>query len=75
MDFFGFDVLSNMPCCQTIFVLFFSNGLKLGDTAEQGGGRSIWDEYARGVFKSEDLDEDENEKDSSTMQRTYNLFP
>lgn len=24
VDFFGFDVLSNMPCGETVFVLFFS---------------------------------------------------
>jgi hypothetical protein len=29
MDFFGLDVLSDMPCCQTVLVLLFSES-KLG---------------------------------------------
>lgn len=62
MDFFGFDILSHMPCCQPIFVLFFSNGLELGDTVTKEGAKSIWDEHATSIFKSKEDDQEEKEK-------------
>lgn len=35
MDFFGLDVLSDMPCCQTVLVLLFSGKSKLGKSSMQ----------------------------------------
>jgi hypothetical protein len=37
VDLFGFDILSDMPCGKTIFVLLFSNGLGLDWEYGRGG--------------------------------------
>jgi hypothetical protein len=61
MDFFGFDVLSNMPCSKTIFVLFFSNGLELGDTASKEGIYMEW--IRKRIRKNEDAEAEEAEEE------------
>lgn len=62
MDFLCLDIFANMPCGEAIFVLLFSDGIWVRRCAI----RSLQGERER---------ENERKKDSSTMRRTYNLFP
>lgn len=88
VNLFGLDILSDMPCCETIFVLFFSNELtdvrRYCNQGSRVGGKIYKDgkdeatrqrdsKYTTSVEIYQGREIEE--KDSSTMHKNYNLVP